>query len=132
MLEWLLKYPLDWYLAGKLGLTWSGYQYLLAVAAVVMLLLWVAGYRRLHRGTLVFAPRVLLVAVMMLSMAQPFLVVEVPEPVAGHIAILLDDSLSMRIRDASGTSRGDRLAALFAAGPESLAGKLEEKFETRY
>jgi uncharacterized membrane protein len=132
MLEWLLKYPLDWYLTGKLGLTWSWYQYLLAVAAVIMLLLWVAGYRRLHRGTLVFAPRVLLVAVMMLSMAQPLLVVEVPEPVAGHIAVLLDDSLSMRIRDASGTSRADRLAALFGAGPESLAGKLEEKFETRY
>ena len=132
MLEWLLKYPLDWYVDGSLGLTWSWYQYTLALLLLAVLLLWLAGYRRVGHAPLVFTPRLLLIAALLLSLAQPVLTVDAPEPIAGHVAVLLDDSLSMRIGDADGESSGDRLAALFDAEGDSLATELEENVETRY
>lgn len=137
MFEWLLKYPPDWYAGGSLGIAWPWQAYVLACAGVAVLLLWLPGYRRVRRGTGPFALRALLAAVLLLALAEPTLVVEAPGPVQGHVAVLLDDSLSMRIRDAGGESRAEQADALFGHGGRdreagTVARALERRIETRY
>jgi uncharacterized membrane protein len=118
LLEWLLKYPPHWYARGSVDIDWSWPVYGLAVAAAVLLLLLVGGYRRLRRGMLSWLLRGALAAVLLLALARPSLVVEAPEPVPGHVAVLLDDSLSMRLPDAGGTSAAQRLQSLLERGGE--------------
>lgn len=129
MLDWLLKYPPEWYARGSVDIAWPWPVYLLAVAGAAVLLLWLPGYRRLRRGTASFLLRAALVAVLLLALADPTLVVEAPEPIRGHVAVLLDDSLSMRIPDTDGVTAAERLNAIFGNRAESPA--LGEGIDTR-
>ncbi len=132
MLEWLLKVPPAWYADGSLAIAWPGWLYALAVAAAAAVLLWLTGYRRLRGGTGAFALRLLLAAVLLLALARPTLVSEVAEPIPGHVAVVLDDSLSLRLAGTDGVTGAERMAALVSGAPPSLTAELDERFDTRY
>lgn len=132
MLEWLLKYPPAWFADGSIVIAWPWWLYALAVATAAAVLLWVAGYRRLGGGPATFALRLLLAAVLLLALARPTLISEVDDPIPGHVAVLLDDSLSLRLADADGVTGTERMALLVSGEPGSLAATLDKRFDTRY
>lgn len=136
MVEWLLKYPPEWYAAGSLGIAWSWQTYALVLVAVVIVLLWLPGYRRVRRGAAPLMLRIVLATVVLFALAEPTLVVEAPGPAIGHVAVLLDDSLSMRISDGTGGTPAERAAALIATGSPGDEGPLRqalnERVEARY
>jgi hypothetical protein len=116
----------------QLGYTWSGFAASVSVALIAALML--AGYlhrfaslRPMDRLTLT-GLRMAWVALLVLALCQPLLVVTVPETLRGDVVVLLDDSQSMRIDDASGEARGVTLQRLFAPGSGEVSQALAEKF----
>ncbi len=136
MLEFALKYDPDLFARGALELAWSWGAYAAAVLGIAVLVALALGYgrsatRRRDRIGL-WALRSALLALLLFVLLDPRLAVEVEEPVRGHVAVLLDDSLSMRIRDLDGAARAQFIERAFAPGAGALATALERRFDIRY
>ncbi|MCB1742449.1 MAG: hypothetical protein KDK91_18885 [Gammaproteobacteria bacterium] len=135
MLEWLLKYPVDWYQRGDITLAWSMSQLLAAIALTGLLALTLSGYlaRRDVAGSrwLPSLLRASLVGLLLLALARPVLEVEVEDSIPGHVAVLIDDSLSMRVRDSSGQTRAQRIEALLRSDQAILGSAVDRRVDVR-
>jgi len=78
------------------------------------------------------ALRATLLTVMILLLLRPVVVVSSAIPRSSYVALLVDDSLSMKLHDAAnGATRLDTVKqALLNTGPNSFLSKLEQKFKT--
>ena len=89
---------------------------------------------RLPRRTTVtlIALRATLLTVMILLLLRPVVVVSSVIPRSSYVAIVVDDSLSMKLRDVSGgATRLDIVKqALLKNGPNSFLDRIEQKFKT--
>ncbi|MDJ0957930.1 MAG: VWA domain-containing protein [Arenicellales bacterium] len=141
MFEFLFKYPLDQFHIGTLELAVSGEIFIALVAVTAILVLWPLGYsglaRRLgntqwHRPILLSLLRTGLLAIVLFSLLAPQLVVPVERHERGRVAILIDDSLSMRIADQAGSTRADYVMNAFAPGTGVVAREIETHFETEF
>lgn len=113
--------------------SWAAY---LAVVVLLALLVWgtarLAPALRQRDRWLLIALRTGLLALLVLLLFDPTLIAETEEPVSGEVAVLLDDSLSLRIADQGGRARGEFVTAQFAPGSGALARQLDARFQTRY
>src|SRR5690349_22620226 len=76
--------------------------------------------------------RATLLTVMILLLLRPVVVVSSAIPRTSYVALLVDDSLSMKLHDAAnGATRLDTVKqALLNTGPNTFLNKLEQKFKT--
>jgi uncharacterized membrane protein len=138
MFEWLFKYPLPVFTKGKLVLlgTWPAWLLPLLILAAAGGLGWLIRHRlpgadpklRTWRAGLVWGMQSCLVALILLLLWQPAVTVAELKSQQNIIAILIDDSRSMAIPDANGTTR--EAAALKALEGGMLTG-LQKRFQTR-
>src|SRR5687767_5165994 len=109
---------------------------IIAVAAIGIGLAW--AYRRVRgkstpRDRVVFtAVRIAIVALAGFALLRPTLLVSTAVPQKNAVAILIDDSRSMRIADADGRARSDIAQQLFGTRDSALARALSERFQLRY
>lgn len=113
--------------------TYAGVVLLIGLLVAIALGYPGSGSPRRKRDTAgLWALRTLLLALLLFVLLDPRLVVETDDPVRGHVTVLIDDSLSMRIRDLDGAARSEFVADAFTPGAGSLAAALERRFDTRY
>ncbi len=137
MFEFLFNYPASQYRNGvpELSLPWDWF---FVVAAAIAVASWlflaprspVAGGRG-GRAALVALRSALLVSIVF-CLLSPRLVVEVPRDAEGRVAVLLDDSLSMRIANRDGTTRAQDALERFAPGRGTVSSELEKRFAVTY
>lgn len=138
MLELALKYPPGLYARGALEMLWLPGTYAAVMAGIAILVAVALAFaapgspqRKFDRAGL-WGTRTALLALLLFVLLDPRLVVETDEPVRGHVTVLIDDSLSMRIRDVDGSARSKFVESAFTPGTGSLAAALERRFDTRY
>ncbi len=138
MLEFAFKYPPELFNRGALEMQWPLSTFAAAVVILALLAALLPGYfarnsqlRKRDRAGL-WALRSAMLALLLFVLLDPRLVVDTDDPVRGHIAVLIDDSLSMRIRDSDGSARSELVADRFIPGSGSLAKALEKRFDTRF
>lgn len=103
------------------------------VACVVVLMYARAGGTARVRDRIVLAGlRLGVLGVLVLALTRPTLLLSSVVPQQNYLAILIDDSRSMRIADAAGRSRGDRVAAAFLDPSQPLVRALRDRFRLRY
>ena len=142
MFEFLFKYPLSFFQQGyiELGSSWLLYSILIALALVLTLTL--LRYTRVRAKTntldrvILSALRTLLIAIIVFSLLQPVLVRSSFIPQRSVLAVVLDDSRSMRISDDQGQTRADVVRSIF--DPEKnqahtdLVDYFNENFDLSY
>ncbi len=136
--EWLLGSPWAHFAAGRLELSapWIVIPALFGLAAWgAWRLLGRAGYRRLggRRRAVVAGIRGAVLAVVALCLLRPELVLSTVVPQDNAVAVLLDDSASMRIpdKDDGAARRGDFLLSAFPPEGEH-AGSFREDLEALF
>ncbi|MDH3314682.1 MAG: VWA domain-containing protein [Gammaproteobacteria bacterium] len=138
MLEFALKYPPELFARGALEMQWPWSTYAGVVLVIAIVVAIALGYFGLEssRGNFdragLWTIRTAMLAVLLLVLLDPRLVVETDDPVRGHVTVLIDDSLSMRIRDLDGAARSEFVERAFTPGAGSIAVALERRFDTRY
>jgi uncharacterized membrane protein len=89
---------------------------------------------RLSKGTTatLIALRAALLAVMVVLLLRPVVVVSSVIPRSSYVAMVIDDSVSMKLQDVpDGATRLDTVKqALLNTGPDSFLNQLEKKFKT--
>jgi len=137
MFELLFKYPVGVFSKGRFVLLGSWPKWVLCVLILAAL----AGlgwriYSRLERSShslknwqagVIWVLESLLVGLLLLLLWQPAIVVAELKPQQNIVAILIDESRSMGIRDGS-SSREEQAAAALRNG---LLAEVQEKFQTR-
>ncbi len=146
MFEFLFKYRPVVFERGDFSLAVPGWAVLpillgLALAVALALRYRKAGPALAARDRwMLGALRTLVFAVLVFALLRPTLVVSTVVPRRNHVALLLDDSRSMRIADDEGRPRGDRVLQLFGGvdspgdggpAPGTLGSALEERFRLR-
>ncbi len=136
LFEWLLKYPPLLYQRGGLALArplpwWLWLGAILCAAAAVGAYL--RRRERTGRGwlALLIALRLALIAVLAVLLARPVLRVPTVVPRENGLAVVIDDSRSMRVEDVGRRSRADFARAAFGPGA-SLVDELSERFRLRF
>ncbi|MGE3844835.1 MAG: hypothetical protein AB7I50_25000, partial [Vicinamibacterales bacterium] len=136
MFEFLFKYPAWAFERGELKLATSGVAFsvavVLAVAALALLTTY-GGLRRVHgrdRAVLV-GLRALGILLLLLALLQPVLSLAAAVPQQNVVAVLLDDSLSMRTADVEGQPRGSVVHREFDSSASPLLRALSERFVVR-
>ena len=137
MLEFAFKYPPELFARGSLAMQWSAAAFLVAVLLIGALAALGLGYAGLKSSgrrdrAVLWTLRTALLALLLFLLLDPRLVVDTDIPVRGHVTVLIDDSLSMRIRDLDGDSRAKFVTSTFTPGAGSLAQALEQRFDTRF
>ena len=138
MLELAFKYDPQLFVRGAIELPWSWGTYAAAALGIALLVALALGYARrdsvsrLRDRAGLWALRTALLTLLLFLLLDPRLVVETDESVRGHVTVLLDDSLSMRIRDVEDAARSDFVERAFVPGSGSVAAALEQRFDTRY
>lgn len=136
LFEWMLKYPPLLYQRGDFALARPLPAWLWIGAAVFIALAVVAYARRADRTggawlAALIALRVSLIAILALLLARPVLRVPTVVPRENNLAILIDDSRSMRVPDVRGSTRAEFARAAFGPG-SALAAELSERFRLRF
>ncbi len=135
--EFLFKYPAILYEEGEIGflspwpLSWT-----LALAVLLAIFALLSYHRARGRSRprdrlLLGAIRGALLALLFLVLMHPALVLTTVVPERNFVAVLVDDSRSMTIRDADGQTRAERTVAL-ADPAGDLVAALEEDFVVRH
>jgi uncharacterized membrane protein len=138
VLELAFKYPAELFSRGTLEMQWLLGGYAAAVLVIALLAAIALGYfgagspRRRRDRVGLWALRTTLLALLLFVLLDPRLVVETDDPVRGHVTVLIDDSLSMRIRDLDTAARSEFVASAFTPGAGTLAAALERRFDIRY
>src|SRR5689334_18132907 len=104
------------------------------LAAVFIYFIYLRPRVRLPRRTTatLIALRATLLTVMILLLLRPVVVVSSVIPRSSYVALVVDDSLSMKLHDAAnGATRLDAVKqALLNTGPNTFLNRLEQKFKT--
>ena len=105
--------------AGVIAGVWSGYF---------------AGARSLSmaRAMALWLLRASLLGVLFLLLLDPAIRIKVRDSIRGGVAVLLDDSASMRLDDGTGVSRATRLLRAFDPKQGAVALALEQRFDVDY
>jgi uncharacterized membrane protein len=135
--EFLFKYPPYLYEQGRFAFAASGLtSAMVALLAGAVLVVTVVLLRRLHasRGerAVLLGLRALAVAVLAFCLLRPVLVVSSAVPSRNVVAVLVDDSRSMRIADAGGATRAGFVRQHFASPDSALYRALAERFQVRF
>jgi uncharacterized membrane protein len=162
LFEFLFKYRPVAFERGELTLAVPGWTLTLVLAAIAALVWFLLRYRRVASGAggdvttraawrtgigvepraawILGSLRVAVLGVVAFALMRPTLVVSTVVPRHNYLAVLLDDSRSMRVADetvagADGASRGTRLLELFGSaddGPSSGDGELRRALAERF
>ena len=121
-LAWRPPVPAEWIALG------------LAIAALVVVLAYARarGRTRSADRMLLATLRLAILALVGFALLRPTLVLSTVVPQQNYVGVLLDDSRSMRIADAGGGARGERIAAEIQDPEGELARALAENFQLRY
>lgn len=138
LFEFLFKYPRVMYERGSFALATSFPIWAVAFVGVIATLIaaWAyvlpsAGLRRRDR-VLLASLRGLATVLLFFCLLRPVLAVAAAIPQRNVVAVVVDDSKSMRIADADSGSRGTHALSL-VGGPDSvLVRALAERFQVRY
>ncbi|MDF1504835.1 vWA domain-containing protein, partial [Roseisolibacter sp. H3M3-2] len=137
VLELLLKYRPALFAQGRLAFDAPRGAALALVLAGLLLAAVVAWTYRSARGgasardrAVLTGLRVAAIAVLVACLLRPVLVLAAAVPRRNTVAVLVDDSRSMRVRDWGGKARADAASALFGAGTP-LRRALEAQFGVR-
>lgn len=136
VLSFLFKYPARVWERGDWAWGWALPAALLAALGVLALLLvgWGAWQLRGVRGrdrVALVALRGALVVVVLVALARPMLVVSTAVPQRNVLAVLLDDSRSMGLRDLPAGTRTDAVQGTFGDSA-ALVRALGERFSLRF
>lgn len=137
MFEFLFKYPAADFAAGSVVSLLSAWQLALlpfALAAVAYLLLGafrLRGRARARDRVAVSLLRGGALAVALFSLSQPLLEVASATPQPGLVAVLLDNSVSMRLENADGAARGDYIRREFDTAGGGLLRELQHRVDVR-
>src|SRR5689334_8378138 len=108
--------------------------FLAILVGVFLYFIYIRPRWRLTRRTtaLLVALRAALLALMVILLLRPVVVVSSVIPRSSYVALVIDDSLSMKLRDsANGATRLDTVKqALLNTGPNTFLNRLEQKFKT--
>jgi hypothetical protein len=135
--EFLFKYPPYLFEQGRFAFAASGLtSALVGVLAGAVIVVTVVLLRRLHASrserALLLGLRALAVAVLAFCLLRPVLVVSSAVPSRNVVAVLVDDSRSMRIADANGEPRASFVRRHFASADSALYRALAERFQVRF
>jgi len=133
MFEFLFKYRPAEFSGGVLELA-APWQWLVVVALVAVLVAW---WRLVPRAAVplrstLAALRAALVVLLAFALFMPVLVVQLPKEGERRVAVMIDDSLSMRVEDERGRSGAAMAAELFTPGTGRAARALESRFAVDY
>ena len=123
MFEFLFKYPAADFAAGEVVSLLSAWQLallplVLAAGAYLLLGTYRLGGRVRRRDRVaVSLLRGCALAIALFSLSQPLLEISSATPQPGLVAVLLDNSISMRLAHSDGGARGDYLRREFDPGP---------------
>jgi len=137
MFEFLFKYPIEFFQRGSLIITLSWWQIALLLSAIFLLSFIALGYSRLRGRTkikhrlLITLLRSLAVSLVIFSLLQPLLEVSSQIPQSNVVAVLIDNSLSMRVRDVAEGPRSDYIKQQFNSADSNLLLSMRGKFDTR-
>jgi len=136
--EYLFKYPRIAYERGEIvwSGTWSPVLMVLLFVGAAALIAW--SYRSSRKrmslaGTLALVGiRAAGVAILVVCLLRPTLVLSTAVPQQNVVAILLDDSRSMAIRDMDGRERGQVAGEIFTSSESRILREIEDRFMVRH
>ncbi|MBK6456802.1 MAG: hypothetical protein IPF87_12125 [Gemmatimonadetes bacterium] len=137
LVELLFKYRPFAFAKGTLAFASAIPPWIIAVGAVVASGVAVATYLR-HAGELsrrmrlaLAGLRVAAIAVLALALARPVLVLSTSIQQRNVVAVVVDDSRSMQVRDVDDGSRGDVVSRLAGGADSALLRALAERYQLR-
>ena len=132
MFEFLFKFQSELFERGTLLLAWSWWQFILMLSAIFVLAFVVLGGQTglVHRGIIAIL-RSLAIFVLAFSLLQPLLEVSTQIPQRNVVGILVDNSISMGVRDFNGQPRSQYLTDSFDPEEGDLLLSLQKRFDTR-
>lgn len=133
----LLKYRPFVFGKGTLALGATLPLVVLLLGGAAIMVAWFAYFRlpvqlRPRDRAILAALRLGAIAVLLVVLLRPMLVVATVVPQENFLAVLLDDSRSMRIADLDGTSRSQVAQELFGEHERSLIDELSARFKLRF
>ena len=137
MFEFLFTYPAELFTQGSLILALPWWQFallplgILPFAFVVLGYFSVRGSTRVRDRIVIALLRSLAISLVLFSLSRPLLEVTSKMPQPNVVGILLDNSISMQVRDFGGASRSELIRQQFDAETGNLLHSLQQKFETR-
>ena len=147
MFEFLFNYRPVVFEQGEFLLALPLWVYVLALAAVAIAVPFLLQYRSMGPTVtardrwVLGALRTAVIGVLLFALFRPVLLVSTVVPRRNYVAVLLDDSRSMRVSDEAGEARSNRIIELFGgAEADSLSGveeagtlrrQLEDRFRLR-
>jgi uncharacterized membrane protein len=137
LFEFLFKYRPVVFEHGHLafGAGWLTYVVVLLALAVGAVALWAYGRVRIRGGrfdrAILMGLRTLAVALVAVALFRPQLVLSSAVPQRNVVALLVDDSRSMKIADVGGRTRADVVRQLLGSKDSTLYKALAEKFLVR-
>jgi uncharacterized membrane protein len=135
--SFLFKYRPGLFAQGRVALRPLLPEWAMLLGAVVVAGLVVAAYLRatgktsLRDRVVLGGLRLAALALLGLALLRPTLLLSSVVPQRNYVGILIDDSRSMRIADASGRPRADRVGA-FTAASSPIVRALRDRFQLRY
>jgi uncharacterized membrane protein len=137
MFEFLFKYPAELFAQGSYVLTLPGWQLALIALGILAITFVLLGYSSL-RGRTKIRDRLALTllrsltnSLVLFSLSQPLLEVTTQVTQPNVVGVLLDNSISMKVRDFAGAPRSDLIGQQFDTKTGSLLRSLQQKFDTR-
>lgn len=137
LFAFLFRYPAVVFQRGKLALD-AGRAGWLLTALLVAAALAAWSYLRAHGKAgridrlVLFALRAAMLAVLVGCLARPRLVLSSLVPQQNFLAVLLDDSRSMRVADQDGRARGEFVARTLGTDTAALRAALAQRFRLRF
>ncbi len=136
LFEFLFRHPRVAYRQGELIFSASWPPLLLAAVLTLALAGVVWSYRSGlgggRRGWLLAGVRAAVLGLLLVCLLRPTLVLSTVVPRENVVAVLVDDSRSMEIRDVGGRSRGEVARELAVEGESPLLHELRERFLVRH
>jgi len=137
MFEFLFKYPAKLFAQGSYVLTLPGWQLaliplgILAITFVLLGYFSLRGRTKIHDRLVIALLRSLAISLVLFSLSRPLLEVTTQIPQPNVVGVLLDNSISMKVRDFAGGPRSDLIGQQFDTETGSLLRSLQQKFDTR-
>lgn len=138
MFEFLFKYPAEMFARGEIALSASPWLYATLVLAAAVIIPTLLYYRRATRALyptdriVLASARTCAVAVLVLALFQPLLTVTNTVSERDTVAVLLDDSESMRIADVDGEARAAFLHEAFHPQTGTISKALSRNHTARF
>jgi uncharacterized membrane protein len=138
LFEFLFKYRPVVFEHGRFALGAPTIVLLIGIAAVGVATPTLLQYARVRGSSMprdrltLIGLRVALLVLLLFCISRPVLVIDSVVPQQSFVGVLLDDSLSMRIRDRGGEPRSDFVDSAFGEGASPLRSAMEARFKLRY